>query len=293
MPLHWTIRQYEPDYGIDLSIELFDECGTEAYETLGEHLLVQVKGTRVIKTRRVNVGRSYDVEKPSPPDAPAGTDNSNWLEVIPFRIDTSELLTIKRMGASLPVLLLLVDTTARRLFFLCLTDYIDKVILPDEPEYQERKTKTVDIPIGNEITDEVSSLSPILFYGKRPKLYAFFHEAACQRRELDFVEQEALHQLCLHRAAILLRHDVWSSAKQWHAMALARQHLQDLVTTGRPGNLMHIKDEYKELDWCKEHELYVLWDNLVTLGRIFEEYCREWFLPTWIHAYTLTLRGDA
>lgn len=42
-PDNWVIREYNnPDYGIDLSVELFDEN----HITKGEHILFQVKGTK-------------------------------------------------------------------------------------------------------------------------------------------------------------------------------------------------------------------------------------------------------
>lgn len=40
----WVVREYTPDYGIDLATELFEEYKNN-YITTGEHVYFQVKGT--------------------------------------------------------------------------------------------------------------------------------------------------------------------------------------------------------------------------------------------------------
>ena len=47
-PQEWVIREYTPDYGIDLSIELFEKY-EDNYITTGEHIYFQVKGTEGCK----------------------------------------------------------------------------------------------------------------------------------------------------------------------------------------------------------------------------------------------------
>ena len=42
-PKEWVIREYTADYGIDLDVELFEECNDGVYVTKGEHVLFQVK----------------------------------------------------------------------------------------------------------------------------------------------------------------------------------------------------------------------------------------------------------
>ena len=41
-PEEWVVREYTPDYGIDLSVELFVPFDTE-FITAGEHVFFQVK----------------------------------------------------------------------------------------------------------------------------------------------------------------------------------------------------------------------------------------------------------
>lgn len=47
LPSHWVLREYRPDYGLDYSLEVFKEADTggkfPTYETLGEHLFIQLK----------------------------------------------------------------------------------------------------------------------------------------------------------------------------------------------------------------------------------------------------------
>jgi hypothetical protein len=40
LPKEWVVREYRPDYGIDLAVELFSNGGVDRIETLGgTHLL--------------------------------------------------------------------------------------------------------------------------------------------------------------------------------------------------------------------------------------------------------------
>src|SRR5947209_2372976 len=67
LPSHWSVREYHPDYGLDLAIEVFETPSTNlkghtgAY-TLGEHFFVQVKGTERLVTQKLEVQPRYNVE---------------------------------------------------------------------------------------------------------------------------------------------------------------------------------------------------------------------------------------
>ena len=54
-PKEWVIREYTVDYGIDLDIELFEECHDGVYVTKGEHVLFQVKSTNDIEVKDLKV----------------------------------------------------------------------------------------------------------------------------------------------------------------------------------------------------------------------------------------------
>jgi hypothetical protein len=75
------------------------------------------------------------------------------------------------MGLAVPVLLMVAIIETKDLFFVCLNDYIDKIILPEDPEYAVKETKTLHIPQSNNLK---SNISPLLFYAKRAKYYGAF-----------------------------------------------------------------------------------------------------------------------
>jgi len=115
------------------------------------------------------------------------------------------------MGAALPVLLVLVDVSQRRSFFVCLTDYVDKIILPENVDYAKRRMKTIHVPERNEIT--ATHLETPRYYATRPKLYAAFQKFGYQDHELQYVEDDNLLETCERFARFLLRSDVWHSCR--------------------------------------------------------------------------------
>lgn len=122
-PTSWVVREYEPDYGIDLSVELFRQCG-EDYITSGEHIFFQVKGTQNISKSILNVPSRMNVEK----EYRQTEQEIKKVEVIKFNVDTDLLSTVEKMGSAVPVMLAVVDVTTRDVYFICLNDYIEKVI---------------------------------------------------------------------------------------------------------------------------------------------------------------------
>jgi hypothetical protein len=301
LPHEWVIREYKPDYGIDLAIELFEPAkeGVEMLQTLGEHLFVQVKGTTKLETISLTVEPRLNVER-FPLSHRAREAAPQTLEAIPFPIDTSDLVTVRKMGAGIPVLLFVVDTSAARLFFICLNDYIDKIILPEDPNYGEKATKTIHIPLSNEITKGRLSLIPLRFYAMRPKLYAAFQKFQYQEHELGYVSPSNLVEQGKFFAQLLLQYDFWEEHQPWALIPLMRFHLQSFVTTGSPKLMKRAEDippEVTEGLWTGGpgfsveegytfdqimlfDEIRALWHQLVSLARTYEEVCREWFLPT-------------
>ena len=62
LPNEWVPREYVPDYGIDLSVELFSP--TEGgYITKGEHVFFQVKATDSIEKVQHKIYPRKNVEK--------------------------------------------------------------------------------------------------------------------------------------------------------------------------------------------------------------------------------------
>ena len=54
LPYEWVFREYKPDYGIDMSIEIFSEINGKFF-TQGEHIYVQVKSIEksIYKTKMI------------------------------------------------------------------------------------------------------------------------------------------------------------------------------------------------------------------------------------------------
>lgn len=150
-PDYWTTRQYMPDYGIDLEVEIFEATesnGVTFYDTLGEHIFIQVKGTECLNVGKYKVYKRKNIEKYKVEK----TEEYQEIDVVKFQIDTTELSTIERMSSAIPVLLFIVDINNEDIYFICLNDYIDKVLIPEEPNYYDKDSKTLYIPLENKIT---------------------------------------------------------------------------------------------------------------------------------------------
>ena len=160
LPNEWVVRDYSPDYGIDMAVEVFGpiDSNMSIAETMGEWFFVQVKSTTNTTIRRRNVYPRYNVEKRQLSDDRKTKVKSNVspieLDTIPYKIDTSLLLTVESLGAAIPVFLFLVTLDTERVYFICLNDVIDKCIIPEDSDFRSKKTKTIHIPIKNEISDD-------------------------------------------------------------------------------------------------------------------------------------------
>lgn len=319
LPDHWVVREYRPDYGIDLLVELFDfvDADRTRAATLGEMLFVQVKSTDVVhaRTRRVYGRRS--VEK-----GPLREDRSTSAEidVIPLRLETSELLTVQSMGAAIPVLLFLVELSTGRIYYVCLNDLIDKVVVPQDPAYATRKSRTILIPARNCIVlGNAVSVRPLETYAKRAKLYAAFEKFAYQHHELGYAlalfrdaqteslqreQAPAVLELVRHFLLTILRYDSWTRIPEWVLIDFSYQELlalDDLLRHDDSYNdlpalrhyLLNEPASRREEHWVRSMGLQearaevfghigLIWHRLTNLARVYEEVGREWFLPTYL-----------
>ena len=109
LPDAWVVREYHPDYGIDLSVELFEQDGDRI--TTGAHLMFQVKAVEHIKRSTIRVRKRSNIEKPivqlQRENGVTKESESYEMEVIKYSIDTALLATVERMGSAIPVLLYL------------------------------------------------------------------------------------------------------------------------------------------------------------------------------------------
>ena len=53
------------------------------------------------------------------------------------------------MSSSVPVLLIVMDIIKEQAYYVCLNDYIEKIIVPSKPNYVEQDEITIYIPIEN------------------------------------------------------------------------------------------------------------------------------------------------
>src|SRR6185437_6309061 len=116
IPKEWVIREFNrPDYGIDIVIELFDKIDDEISETLGEFIYVQVKSVNNITVVNENIFNVGNVAKGIWKE-----DKSEYikLEVAKYVFDIDSIYTIQSLGASVSVLLFVVDISTENVYFI-------------------------------------------------------------------------------------------------------------------------------------------------------------------------------
>ena len=319
LPTEWVIRHYKPDYGVDIAVELFEHIeGQESVtETLGEWFFVQVKSVKKTIIQKRKVYPRGNVEK-----RPLNVDKENKnncveMDTIPYAIDTDLLVTIQSL-TGIPVLLFLITLDTKKLYFICINDVIDKCILPSDDNFEEKQTKTIHIPIQNMISkDDRSSLIPLMFFAKRPKLYAAFAKFSYQANEVQqLVEQIHLTRsgedpdpsaidTLLHFIKVIKRYDFWKTTSMWQPILDIYEEIlqieQELVNFKTSGSLSdkEVVDAFpvvavsQSIAPISQHEqnslagsitgqIHSTWGKLQNLNNIYEEICREWYLPTYM-----------
>lgn len=297
-PKEWVVREYTPDYGIDMSVELFAPYDT-GYITTGEHIFFQVKATDTLEIMNLSVSPRYNVERCQRPVTGTPVD----IRVVKYVLDTDLLATVEKMGGAVPVILAVVDRSANNIYCLCLNDYLEKVLIPDEPNYMEQDTKTIYIPIENNLKDMGTSM--IEWYGKRAKLYAFFNKIHSQAEDLKYCSAYDLEDEVRHFLSIILRSDVWSACDYFPALKYARgeidYYVEHGITREAENMIAHSIETGEDVDaeiWevsyrnspisfreAQSHMgLLHLWERLENVGDIFEDTIKEYFLPTYLNA---------
>jgi len=291
IPETWVIHEYGPDYGIDCVVELFDYVDDEQTiaETLGESFFVQLKASGSIEYRTKRVYPRLNIEK-----ARFSEDKSEYLdiEVAKFKLEMSEILTVQAMGTAIPVLLILVDVNTERAFFLCLNDYIDKFLIPEDPDYSRQASKTLYIPLKNEIKNLDRAIMPLRHYGKRSKMYGSFNKFSYQKKELEYAYEYLIEVSSLNPDEIeqykmmiaiftesIIRLDIWNSYDFWKPVEFSFKELCDLKINLDKGISLEDNHGY----WIRR--VLEIWNRLANIGAIYEETIREWFMPTFLSQY--------
>lgn len=297
MPKHWTVRDYRPDYGIDLSIEVFEKTKIEDeyYDSMGEHFFIQLKGVSKAVIQKHKIKKRFNVEKKIKKETKIAAE----IDVVKFSLDTPLLFTVQRMSNVIPVMLFVVDVETEDIYYVNLNDYIDKVLLPDDHLYSRKKKKTIIIPTNNKLTDDPKSLIPIKFYAKRPKFYSYFNKVNYQRNELFYVSDDALIEQLKRFADILLTIDIWEDLWIWPLFDRYKKCLFNFANGKEIGLMQYFVElDDTEEEWESDYsygKLYTrkklaelsearqLWDLMSKLYDVYDEVCREMFLPTMIN----------
>lgn len=299
LPSEWVFRKYSPDYGIDLSIELFSETNGKYY-TQGEHIYIQLKSMEHLVCKKMKISSRYNIEKLPLLDYMLENNESHEIDVIKYKIDTSLLETVEKMGSAVPVLLILVNINTQDVYYICLNDYIEKLIIPQKPQYYKQKSIVLNIPTKNKI-DNLAGRSIIEWYAKRPKLFAFFNKVSYQYHELQYSDGDI--ELANHFADIVARLDAWSAAKYFPALDFVKTKFFYFFEHKKPMGLNVIYDQLKALGWdidsdewdsnsidsptslsksMEIQQIYEIWRLMDNVGRIFEDVIKEADLPTHI-----------
>lgn len=283
-PKEWVIREYTVDYGIDLDVELFEECHNGVYTTKGEHVLFQVKTTNNIEVKDLKVYSDNKLRK----------DNCTY-KVVKYSLDTELLATVEKMGSAVPVLLCLVDNVEREGYFVCLNDYVDKILILQKPDYDKQGTVTINIPIENRIS---SGKFAIEWYGKRAKLYSFFNLINGQKRDLMYTSDSNLEQMVEVFLNRICRLDIWSD----NMLRLYKEEIDyyvahhstkqaDVIINNAIERGEDVDEPIWEATYCigevsfrqatKTQELHRLWDEMCLISDMYESDYREAYLPTY------------
>jgi len=294
LPKHWVIREYRPDYGLDFTIEVFKSTKNSltdlaAYETLGEHFFIQLKSIAAPDVKKLAIFGRGNVEKGH--EKLDRTDKVADIETYRFQLETSELVTVERMGIAVPVLLVIADLAAQRCSFVCLNDYIDKILIPRHEDYRAKQSRTINVPIYNEIGTDYG-LVALRWYAKRPKLLAAFQRFTYQYSELQWAEHEGWRSLAEVFARKIANYDFWNDTEICYPIKSNAVRLQHFIKTGQPGFFKEptiVQEGFDELearDHFRKLDVFELWRQLSLLPKLYEDGWREWFLPTALGYYS-------
>jgi hypothetical protein len=288
IPKHWVIREFNrPDYGIDLVIELFEIVDENIAETLGEFIYVQVKSVKELESKFEKIFEVGNVAKG------AWIENRKKyanIEVIKYPFDTNSIYTFQSLGGSVSILLFIVDIKNEEVYFISINDYIDKIVLPKTPNYTEQSSLSITIPVLNKLSNQNITNNALKFYGKRAKLLALFSKVSYQKNEIGHLfgfktypvwtyrdeiekdkkyEKEEIRTQLLYFISQIEELDIWKH-NEWAALPEVKK---DIVIV--KDLLLQDQIEWNEI----KNKVIILWHELTNLGTMYEDLCREWYLP--------------
>jgi hypothetical protein len=300
LPREWAIHGYKPDYGIDGTIEIFDPVvgkdGQVRFETLGEHIFFQLKSVEKTSLDHRVAGSYGSILSGGEENYP---DLSIDYEAFIYDLEVDELLTVEAMGAALVVVLFVVALDTRTTYMISLTDYIDRVLDREAPDWHTQTKKRIFIPSALVVPGKPSS-TLLRLYSGRSKLMHLFNVASVQHHELCFArEAGGMRELAVRYCKRLLALDVWGIGAFWIILAQYHTRLRawqeflsgDITAQSRLGFVMSLgqlqesgtpeEEIHRIREELIDQQLLGLWDGLRALGATHEEMVREWGMPTY------------
>ena len=290
LPRHWLLREYRPDYGLDFTIETFkalEPLGVEGwrptFETLGEHVFVQLKSVAEPEIHALDIYGRGNVEKAR--EKLDTNDKVAQIETYRFQLEMSELITVERMGIGVPVLLVIADLKRQRCSFVCLNDYIDKILIAKHDDYRAAGSRTIHVPLWTEIGSDVGMIG-LRWFAKRAKLLAAFQRFTYQYSELQWPDNGNWRTLARYFGERIVQYDFWDDTEMCEPIRYHAAGLRRFLESGQPGYLQVPKQVRDGVgaDVFREHieklDVLELWRLLALLPKTYEDVWREWFLPT-------------
>jgi len=211
------------------------------------------------------------------------------LDTYHLQIETAELVTVERMGIGVPVLLVIADLRAQRCSFVCLNNYIDKILISRHGDYRKKDSRTIHVPVQNEIGTDLG-LSAMRWYAKRPKLFAAFQRFTYQFSELQWAQDADWRGLAKIFANKISSYDFWDDTEMCAIISCLAAGLRRFITTGQSGlfkqfepideSIAEILDTAEYRDHMRQLDVFELWRQLSLLPKTHEDVWRDWFLPT-------------
>lgn len=289
-PVDWVQRKMEPDYGIDIDLELFD-YEDDVCVTLGEHVFLQVKGTESPEYADIKpIGKQIYTKKEL---------DEKQFSVLKFAIDVPLLTLVERMGSTTPVLLVVVDLKEQVPYYVCLNDYVHNVLYQLSNDYKKQKTVTIYIPKENILKPNVA-----LWYGKRAKLYGLFQEIFTLSDDVHLYNTDHKVDAMARRLKTIALSDAWSVCKYWPALANIQNQLKEMLENNMISDTgMHLLSRlvkegedpstklvcYHEctpitaLLAAQAHSCDTFLDQAHAVGAMFENNIRHMGLPTQVN----------
>lgn len=131
LPDNWILRDINPDYGIDKSLEI-----VEGENVTGKEILIQLKGTET-------------------PD--------HHGEYLSFSLDTKNLKYY--LERDTPVVLIVVDLNTDSCYWIFTQKYAFEVLNIEKPDWRDQGSVTLRIPLNQKVNEQLDKIIEIAYGG--------------------------------------------------------------------------------------------------------------------------------